>query len=280
MTRGMIVFPKLKFAAPNRRDAIDLSYFYIVYFSALALMIFWKAQYLWTTADKGLYQQTLIELLLHYKNQSQFIFYVSLALLEACFLFVILNMHRSLNIVLSLFFYINLFGPTNYKLQPFDDNILIPNILVLFFASLTTGKKLYIQPQIAKKIIILNISLVYFSAFLSKFIRSGMSWVSGETLQYYLYERYFQTHDTLTLMIAQNSNLCLTISLLVLMFEATFYLTLIGQQILIIIYIFFAFFMHLGILFIMDINFFRFFFISYLIFIPYSKLISKNDTIY
>lgn len=272
----MISFPKLKLTGVNRRDEIDLSYFYILYFLAIALMSLWKAQYLWTTTDKGLYQQTLIELLFLTKNKSQLISYLSLALLESCLLFVILNIHRPLNIALTLIFYINLFGPTNYKLQPFDDNILIPNILVLFFASLTHSNFFFITPKVAKKIIILNISLVYFSAFLSKIIRSGMPWLFGETLQYYLFERYFQTQDTLTLIIAQNTSFCFVISLLVIIFEATFSLTIIGHQKLTAMYIFFAFFMHLGILFTMDINFFRFFFISYLIFIPYSTLISKE----
>lgn len=253
-------------------DGYNVEIYKSVYFTVLSFMICWRGLYFYSSQTEGLYQGLLFDQILPLTWTPLFKFSLSLVVLETTIALILFSVWPAASVALAALFYVNLFGPTNNYLQPFDDNIILPNLTVLFFSYLPKDSWFWISAGNVKKLLIANISIVYLSAFIAKIVRTGWIWGLGETIQLYLYERSFQTQSIYTLILADSSTLCALLSSLVLLFEATFWITIWVGPIISAGYICFGFFMHLSILIFMDINFFRFFFISYLIFVPYKKI--------
>lgn len=258
---------------PDKAIKNDIDIFKKVYFVTLFFMSLWRGLYFYSSQKQGLYQATLIEKILPVTQGGFLWFLLSLLALEAAILLLVIGEKlRGFLVLLVAILYVNLLGPTNNYLQPFDDNIILPNLVVIFFSYLPFKSWFHISARDTQRLLVGNIAIVYFSAFLAKMVKTGWAWSCGEVLQLYLYERSFQTQSQFTLLIAKSSTLCLILSSLVLFFEATFFIVVWENKKIRWAYILFGLGMHISILVIMDINFLRFFFITYLVFIPYSKL--------
>lgn len=252
--------------------------FRFAYCLALAIAAYERAGYFWEQRDLGLFRGILV--LMPFKGEQATALEYGLFTwaLVVSLLFLAFGIAPRLFSVLSLFLYLNIFMPVSVWLEPFDDNIVVFNLIVLSFSSIGGAKDFIKRESWGRKeeswplqLFILNLSLVYFSAFISKMHHSGWSWALGRHLQNYLYERYFQAGHELALFVAEHYWMCVAISVSILIFEASFWVTLFKTRFKAPI-IFFGVCFHIGIFMIMGLNFLKVFMLGYLAFIPYDRI--------
>jgi hypothetical protein len=259
-------------------STLNLFLFRFFYCGFLAIAVDDRANFFWQQKNFGLFRGLLV--LLPFQGEAteewQFLmakwFLMGALVLLACGIFPVWSALG------SLILYLNLFMPINVRLEPFDDNIVVFNLIVLIFANLGTWQ-LFLNGDLKKlrqsawplQLFALNLSLVYFSAFLSKLYLGGAKWAQGEYLQNYLLERYLQAGNNVSLFTAQHLWICMACSIGILIFEGTFWLVLFTHRIKIAL-IAIGPFIHLFIYLIMGLNFMKVYMLGYLAFIPYHEL--------
>ena len=113
-------------------------------------------------------------------------------------------------------------------------------------------------------------ALIYLSTALSKLGKSGLDWMNGYTLQYYLLADGLRDQNSFGIWLGQQHTIAWLMSWLTILFEGTFCLVLIFPR-LVWIYVPFGIAFHLGIYMTMRAPFFVFIFL-YTVFIPWVSL--------
>jgi predicted DCC family thiol-disulfide oxidoreductase YuxK len=125
-------------------------------------------------------------------------------------------------------------------------------------------------------------ALIYLSAAISKLFQSGLDWMNGYTLQFYMIEDGLRWGSSLGLWVGQHHYLAIVLSWVTIIFEATFFLTLIFPA-LAIIYVPVGTGFHTGIYLIQRAPFFQFI-AAYTVFLPaivpvVGRLFRHNDSL-
>lgn len=248
-------------------SAFNIYAFRFFYCSILSYFLFSRSLYFWSTKESGIFQGLLVLRPFTGIETAPWQFYLSLTVLCSSLLLAALNWRPQLMLLIALLSHFNIYAPMNLEFRPYDDNIVFFNLLVMALYPNPISKT---APAWMFEFIKLNIALAYFSAFVSKMLNSGLEWAEGYTLQNYLFERHFMTGNQLALFVAENSTLCMLLSIGTLIAEAFFWVVLIPGRIATFT-AWAGFFMHIGIYFMMSINF-KVFALSYLVFIPYEKI--------
>ena len=122
-----------------------------------------------------------------------------------------------------------------------------------------------LTPMWTYKAIMLNLALVYFSAFCAKMVNTGFSWGNGHHLSNYIIEQALASNNSIGFWAASHLTFMRFISIFTLFFEASFLLTLFNRLWLRLLYVVVALCFHIGVGFLMDIYFILIF--SYVYFI-------------
>ena len=73
-----------------------------------------------------------------------------------------------------------------------------------------------------RKLVLLFLAILFFGASVSKLKDSGLMWMDGEVLRFTLLKRNIFNNNPLSFMIAHSLSLCSFLSILALLFQATF----------------------------------------------------------
>lgn len=95
---------------------------------------------------------------------------------------------------------------------------------------------------------------------------SGLEWMNGYTLQAYLYEHYLLLGLPQALWLAENYWLCVALSVAIIFFEFTFIVGVFVPSVSL-IFVLGGLGLHAGILYFMDINFFSYHALAFLVFL-------------
>ncbi len=261
----------------HRGPFLNFRMFRFLYCSFLAWMLP-SREWFFFNSDFGLHQGMIFVPDQLAPQLTNLIFISLTCIMGFCLLLSAIEIRPSWNLAIALFIFVIISQPTEAHLNPYDSNIIFFNLLVLCLSSmaswddqdlLSKNKFLSFWPLQAIK---LNLALVYFSAFISKMVNgNGLEWANGTTLQAHLIERYLMTGNELAGWLAEIHWLCLALSCMTLIAESTFWTILVPTRFT--PYIAFSgFLMHVFIYLVMSINF-RFFILTYLVFIPYEKII-------
>lgn len=115
--------------------------------------------------------------------------------------------------------------------------------------------------------------LMYLSAFLSKMSTSGLDWINGYTLQYYLLQDGLRWDSPLAIWFAQHHTLVFFTQWIIIIFQLTFALAVIFPP-LRWIYVPLGLSMHLGILFTLKAPFIQWI-VLYVVFVPWTRLFKR-----
>jgi predicted DCC family thiol-disulfide oxidoreductase YuxK len=116
-------------------------------------------------------------------------------------------------------------------------------------------------------------ALVYLSAALSKLMASGLEWMNGDTLQYYVLRDAMRWEMGIGLWIARHHGVMVVLSWVTMLFEATFFLVPIVPR-LAWVYVPLGVFLHIGMLTTMNANF-MIYLALYTVFIPWTALFHR-----
>ncbi len=242
---------------------VNLRVFRFLYCSFLACMLPNRALFFFFNSDLGLHRGILFAPTGMPLNVIIPLFISLNITLGVCLLLAAVNYRPRWNLTAATIIFLLVSQPTEAHLNPYDSNIVFFNLLVLALSS---------SPYWTLQALKLNLALVYFSAFVSKMVNgNGLFWASGTTLQGYLLERHLMTGNILAGWLAENLWICFFLSCVTLVAEGTFWTVLIPSRLAPAVALS-GFMMHVSIYFMMSINF-RFFMLSYLVFMPYEKII-------
>ena len=135
---------------------------------------------------------------------------------------------------------------------------LLPIVLLILFASPSVGASLW-APGPVWPILLIKLALtqMYFSAGVQKLRNSGLKWLTGESLRAYLVKHYLWGDTKRALQMADRPGICRILSILILVFELTFFLILTSHS-LSLIYCLVGIVFHLGISATMRINYLKY----------------------
>jgi hypothetical protein len=166
--------------------------------------------------------------------------------------------------LLSYFFY---FTPIMSLAYIQRKTNLLPFVLLVLLFSPSTGNSIH-TPGTAWELTLIKIAIaqLYLSAGLQKIRHSGFTWLSGKSLQAYLLENYLWSDQKAALQLALRPRLCLFTSVLVLLFELSFWI-IIPIPSLTLIYVAGGLLFHIGTLVTMRINYLKYLLPVYMIFL-------------
>lgn len=143
---------------------------------------------------------------------------------------------------------------------------LVPFVLLVLLVSPSLGDSIS-SPGTAWELVLVKIALaqVYFSAGLQKIRYSGASWLNGKSLQAYLLENYLWSDRKAAFKLASMPRFCALLSVLVLLFELSFWI-IIPFPFLTPIYIVGGLMFHVGTLVTMRINYLKYILPVYMVF--------------
>lgn len=197
-------------------------------------------------------------------NEFQFIM---LGILFAlCLILAALNFYPRFFLLVSFLCYFPYFNSIQSLAFIQRKTNLIPIILfILLFAPSINAPLETAVPLFPIVLIKIAISQIYFSAGLQKLINSGLSWCDGKSLQAYLLEHYLWGDKKSALILAQHQSLCMVSSVLILLFELTFWVIIFLPQ-LTYIYAIGGLLFHFGTLITMQINYLKYLSPVYMVF--------------
>ena len=158
-----------------------------------------------------------------------------------------------------------LFGVYHLQIDPY----LIPYTTNIAFFVLTTFGYFFLKEDfnfsLFKKYILIIMATFYFSAGWSKLMLGGTSWLNGSLLKLYFAENYFYTNNPTLLNVVDQ--VFFVASVLVVFFEITFFVSVFSEKWKR-LYFSLGFLFHGSVYLLFDINFFNFFFATYIVFLP------------
>lgn len=260
-------------------SSFNLYIFRLLYCIVLACAVSGRAFDYWETRHSGFFKGLIISFPFNNQHLTTIEFSLFTSLLIVSILLLGLGLKPHLSGSVALLSYLNIFLPIHWDFKPYDDNLVPFNILILLLIPLGSIFNMSKQ-QIHEKapawpieLFKLNLALVYFSAFTSKMINTGLSWGDGTHLQNYILERFLLTGSPVPLWVAQHYFICVCFSVFTLLAESTFWTVLIPSRMNKIV-VLAGVGLHIGIYIVMLINF-QLFVISYLCFVPYDKVYLK-----
>jgi hypothetical protein len=114
----------------------------------------------------------------------------------------------------------------------------------------------------------ISLGISYFGAAYCRLVSHGLSWMDGHTLQAYILEHYILLDFQQSLILSSNYWLCLALSILMMFFEISFVFLVFFKRTRM-LYIISGLIFHLAILYFMNINFFKYHCLAFLVFLDW-----------
>lgn len=264
----------------NKQPIINFYIFRLLYCLLVAYEATNRTFFFWKTRDSGIFKGFVLQNIFPNFEISTFYIYFFSLILIASLTFTALGVYPRIMSLISVAFYFNNFYLTELEFMSYDNNVVFFNLIAFSFfpkessIQLVKFKQISYAKEWPLNIIKLNLTLAYFAAFISKIRLGGWDWVNGETLRFYLYERYLMTGNVFAEFATQFPWICTLFALTTLIGEAFFGLVFHPNIWVRRLTIFTGIMLHFGVFIFMSINF-KLFIISYLVFIPYNKVIGK-----
>ena len=115
-------------------SALNLFLFRFFYCFSLAIAVQDRASYFWQQREFGLFRGLLFLLPFQGEQTTEVQYLAAKWILVLLLVLLACGVAPRVTALLSLLSYLNLFLPVNIRLEPFDDNIVVFNLLILIFA--------------------------------------------------------------------------------------------------------------------------------------------------